>query len=100
MLGAAKWLVRALEALLRPRFSEWVENGIFRHGCGVIIFVCGLLLMLPLPIPLTNGLPAPTIVLLAGARRRVDDCRTAGIRADAVPVRVTDPGVVQKRSVG
>jgi hypothetical protein len=67
VLGAAKWLVRALEALLRPRFSEWVETRVFRHGYGAIIFVCGLLLMLPLPIPLTNGLPALTIVLLAGA---------------------------------
>lgn len=67
VLGAARWLVRALEALLRPRFSEWLEHRIIRHGYGVIIFVCGLLLMLPLPIPFTNGLPALTIVLLAGA---------------------------------
>jgi hypothetical protein len=67
VLGAAKWLVRALEAILRPRFSEWIENRIFLHGYGVVIFICGLLLMLPLPIPLTNGFPALTIVLLAGA---------------------------------
>lgn len=67
VLGAARWLVRMFEALLRPRRSDWVENRIYRHGYGVIVFVCGLLLMLPLPIPLTNGLPALTIVLLAGA---------------------------------
>jgi hypothetical protein len=67
LLGAAKWLVRALESLLRPRLSSLVENRPFRHAYGLIIFVCGFVLLLPLPIPLTNGMPALTIVLLAGA---------------------------------
>jgi hypothetical protein len=67
LLGAAKWLVYALEALLRPRLSGLVENRLFRHAYGVIIFICGFVLLLPLPIPLTNGLPALTIVLFAGA---------------------------------
>lgn len=38
LLGPAKWLVRALEALLRPRFSGLVENRIFRHAYGVSVF--------------------------------------------------------------
>lgn len=67
VLSGARWLVRALEAVLRPRWSSWVETPLFRQGYGAIVFICGLLLMLPLPIPFTNGLPALTIVLLAGA---------------------------------
>ena len=58
VLRGARRLVRFLEAFLRPRLSQLVEARIFRHGSGVIILVCGLLLLLPLPIPFSNGLPA------------------------------------------
>jgi hypothetical protein len=35
--------------------------------CGVMILISGLLLLLPLPIPFSNTLPALTIVLVAAS---------------------------------
>ena len=82
VLRGARRLVRFLEAFLRPRLSQLVEARIFRHGSGVIILVCGLLLLLPLPIPFSNGLPALTVVLLAGAMLERDGyCLVAGLIA-------------------
>jgi hypothetical protein len=73
----AKWLpkvfraverpVRWLERGLRPRMEFLVRDGIFRQFHGVMIMICGLLLLLPLPIPFTNMLPAAATVLLACA---------------------------------
>lgn len=73
-LGAARGLVRFLETLLRPRWCRLVEARILRHGYGTIIMLCGLFLMLPLPVPFSNGLPALTIVLIAGAMLERDGC--------------------------
>jgi hypothetical protein len=73
----AKWLpkmfhaverpVRWLERFLRPSLPFFVEHGIWRRAHGGMIFICGVLLLLPLPIPLTNMIPAIAIVLLACA---------------------------------
>jgi hypothetical protein len=63
--------VRWLEVLLRPRLSFLHEQWIYRRVAGTLIMLSGLLLLLPLPIPLTNSFPALTIVLLAaGAMER------------------------------
>jgi len=44
---------------------------VYRRVAGAIIMKSGLLLLLPLPIPLTNSFPALTIVLIAaGALER------------------------------
>ena len=71
LLGAVSRMVRWLEILLRPRLDFLHEQWIYRRIAGTLIMLSGLLLLLPLPIPLTNTLPALTVVLLAaGAMER------------------------------
>ena len=71
VLGAASRIVRWLEVLLRPRLDFLHEQWIYRRIAGTLIALSGMLLLLPLPIPLTNTLPALTVVLLAaGAMER------------------------------
>ena len=71
VLDGASRLVRWLEFLLRPRLGFLHEQMIYRRVAGTLIMISGLLLALPLPIPLTNSLPALTVVLLAaGALER------------------------------
>ncbi len=72
LLGATRRLVRWLEVFLRPRLSWLVRWRPVRHVLGALIFICGLLLMLPLPIPFSNGLPAFTVLLLAAAMLEED----------------------------
>jgi hypothetical protein len=70
-LDAACRIVRWLEVLLRPRLDFLHEQWIYRRIAGTLIMLSGLLLLLPLPIPLSNTLPALTVVLLAaGAMER------------------------------
>lgn len=66
-LIAARHLLRGIEYFLRPRFLWFMRWGPIRRGLGVMICVAGLLLLLPLPIPFSNFLPAITVVLLAAA---------------------------------
>ncbi len=64
--GSAK-LLALLERLLHPRMTwvfDWKATQVL---AGLTIFSCGLLLLLPLPIPLSNLMPALTIVLVASA---------------------------------
>jgi hypothetical protein len=82
LLRGARRLVQILETFLRPRLGGLMHARIFRHGCGVMILTCGLLLLLPLPIPFSNGLPALTVVLIAGAMLEEDGaCLAAGLLA-------------------
>lgn len=66
-LAATRRLVRGLEYFLKPRFIQLMAWRLVRRSMGLIIFCSGLLLLLPLPIPFSNFLPAMTIVLLAAA---------------------------------
>lgn len=66
-LGATRRLVRGLEWFLRPRWALLLDTGVLHHVYGAMILVCGLLLLLPFPLPFSNGLPALTVVLLAAA---------------------------------
>jgi len=71
LLGAASRIVRWLEVLLCPRLDFLHERWIYRRIAGTLIMISGFLLLLPLPIPLSNSLPALTVVLLAaGAMER------------------------------
>lgn len=71
LLGAASRIVRWLEVLLRPRLTCLHEQWVYRRIAGTLIMLSGLLLLLPLPIPLSNSFPALTVVLLAaGAMER------------------------------
>ncbi len=67
ILNASRRIARALESVLRPRFSFLLDFAVLHHLYGAMICISGLLLMLPLPLPFTNMLPALTIILLAGA---------------------------------
>lgn len=71
VLSTASRAVRWLEVLLRPRLGFLHEQWIYRRAAGTLIMLSGLLLLLPLPIPLSNTFPALTVVLLAaGALER------------------------------
>lgn len=67
LLGAARRLIKFLEWFLRPRWSALFKQSLITQGCGVAICVVGSLLLIPIPIPFSNGLPALTVVLLACA---------------------------------
>ncbi len=71
-LTATQRLVRGLELFLRPRWTGLLDTGPLRQLYGVMVFVSGLLLLLPLPVPCSNLLPALTVVLLALARLERD----------------------------
>jgi hypothetical protein len=66
-LSATRRLVRGMEYLSRPRWTFLLDSNLLHHGHGAIILLCGLFLVLPLPLPFSNGLPAMTVVLLAAA---------------------------------
>lgn len=67
LLGAARRLVRFLEFFLKPRMTWLLDLQTLHHAYGAMILAGGVLLLLPLPIPFTNTLPALTVVLVAGA---------------------------------
>jgi hypothetical protein len=71
LLKASGRLVKWLESLLRPRLALLNEQVAFRRITGTLIALSGLFLILPLPVPFSNSLPAVTILLLAaGALER------------------------------
>jgi hypothetical protein len=67
LLHAARKTAKGIEVLLKPRLSFLVDFLLLHHLYGAMIFISGLLLMLPLPIPFSNILPAITIIFLAAA---------------------------------
>lgn len=71
-LAATRQLLRRLEHFLKPRLGHLVRWPLARRVMGAMICVCGLLMMLPLPIPFSNGLPALAVVLLAAAMLEED----------------------------
>jgi hypothetical protein len=66
MRGGAR-VLGVFEKLLHPRLTGVFEPRYVRFLTGAVICFCGLLLLLPLPIPGTNMLPALTVVLAAAA---------------------------------
>lgn len=71
VLLAGSRLLRGLEVFLRPRLGFVHSTWIFQRLTGVLIVLSGALLLLPLPIPFSNILPAGTVLLLAaGALER------------------------------
>jgi hypothetical protein len=66
LLAASRGFGR-LEKLLKPRLLYPEFPAVFQRASGVIIVICGLLLLLPLPVPFSNAFPAFTIILLAAA---------------------------------
>lgn len=71
LLKAASRVVKWLEFFLRPRLALMNDHVVFRRVAGVLIALSGLFLIIPLPIPFSNSLPAATVLLLAaGALER------------------------------
>jgi hypothetical protein len=66
MRGGAR-VLGIFEKLLHPRMTGIFEFGQMRFLAGTVVCLCGLLLLLPLPIPGTNMLPALTVILTAAA---------------------------------
>lgn len=67
LLKAGSHILRWLEILLRPRLQFVHSTWIFQRLAGVLIAISGFFLLLPLPIPLSNLLPASTVLLLAAS---------------------------------
>lgn len=67
VLQAATRVVRWLEFCLKPRLSFLHESLLFRRLAGSLLMLSGLLLLLPLPLPFCNSLPALTVLLLSAS---------------------------------
>ena len=65
LLGAVRRIMRGIEYFLRPRLAFLTDRAVFRRTAGLLIAVSGLMLMLPIPLPFSNSLPAWTVILLA-----------------------------------
>ncbi|MBE0541868.1 MAG: exopolysaccharide biosynthesis protein [Verrucomicrobia bacterium] len=79
VLRAATRVVRFLEWFLRPRLAFLHDQFIYRRLAGAMIALAGVFLLLPLPVPFSNTLPAWTILLLAAAALERDGlCFLAG----------------------
>ncbi len=64
--GCAK-ILHIVEKFLHPRMTWIFAYSFTQFLAGCTIFLCGILLLLPLPIPFSNLLPALTVVLLAAS---------------------------------
>ena len=65
VLSVTSRLVRFLESILRPRWPAVTGTMLLNQLHAIIIFLSASILLLPLPIPLSNLLPAWAIFLLA-----------------------------------
>lgn len=57
--------LQRMSPLLRPRLTFVVDNAACRRISGGLILMCGTLMTMPIPLPLTDGFPAATVALLA-----------------------------------
>jgi hypothetical protein len=65
MFAVAAGILRVLEKVLRPRATAYVNAPVLRNLHAVVLLAGALVLMLPIPIPLTNTIPAWVIILVA-----------------------------------
>ena len=65
VLRASSRLVGAFERLSKPRLQFFYRHAAFQRLGGVLIALCGLKLLLPLPIPMSNFFPGVSAALLA-----------------------------------
>ncbi len=66
VLTVARWIIRWLEKLLRPRWAWLTKTPALKQLHAFTMLLASLVLLLPLPIPFTNSFPAWAILLLAG----------------------------------
>jgi hypothetical protein len=72
LLVAAGSITGWLEKLARPRWVSAANLRGFHRSTGALIACAGLLLLLPIPVPLTNLFPASAVLLFATASLRRD----------------------------
>lgn len=85
VLTATRGLLRGLEHISRPRLVRFTESPLLRRLHAVPMLVAAILLLLPLPIPFTNLVPAYTVVLFcAGMLERDGALIIAGYISFAV----------------
>lgn len=65
VLALTERLIRFMESILRPRWAAMTGVPLLNQLHAVIILISALILLLPLPIPFSNLLPAWAIFLLA-----------------------------------
>jgi hypothetical protein len=65
LLPLASRVVRWLEYFLKPRLPFVKNHEVFSLIAGLFIAISGLFLILPLPLPFSNSLPAWTVIFLA-----------------------------------
>lgn len=66
------WIVRKIKPFVHPRLRWICQNPVMRVPNGLIIFLAGLFLALPLPIPFSN-MPAAWVVFLVALGLLEDD---------------------------
>lgn len=65
VLRASSRLVGAFERLSKPRLQFFYRHAVFQRIGGALIALCGLKLLLPVPIPMSNFFPGLAAVLIA-----------------------------------
>lgn len=65
VMGAATRLMTMLEIVVRPRWGFVSNHAIFSRIAGLLIAAAGVMLMLPIPLPFSNSLPAWAVLLLS-----------------------------------
>lgn len=66
VIALAAKIIRAMERFLRPRWLVLTESGVILQLHAVAMVMAASILLLPLPIPFSNGLPAWGIIFFAG----------------------------------
>ncbi len=66
VIRVATRVIRILEAFLRPRLPALTGSTLLLRAHAFVILIAAIELLLPLPIPFTNTLPAWAILLMAG----------------------------------
>lgn len=67
IVTAGAKMLGLLEKVLRPRATSIFDFRLTHFLCGFTIAFCGALLLLPLPVPLSNLLPAFVIIIVAAS---------------------------------
>lgn len=65
VLRAGGKVLSGLEKALHPRMTYIFDYRLTQFLAGMVIFISGVLLLLPLPIPFSNLLPALTVVVVS-----------------------------------
>ncbi len=65
MLNLAEKIIRRLERFLKPCWLVLTEHALIRQLHAIVMVAAASVLLLPLPIPFSNGLPAWSLLLLA-----------------------------------